>query len=220
MSEVRGAGQSHHCEMSCSMQHQLLSPCILLSASLMAPMAPASSCRALCRDSSSLCRMAPRACTMACQRRRESTGHTGAGGLCAVALDIAATHASSAPSPARFRGQELLVAAPQALYSAGKQRAPTRSSTHLNARHSCLLYKQGDKDEAPQALSPRQCDDRVQVPAQRDRGEGLGGGGSGFPYTLWDPLSPWNKTTPDSRASYLHPVQKGAGTEGNRSALV
>lgn len=34
--------------------------------------------------------------------------------------------------------------------------------------------------------------------------EDWGGGGSGFPY----PLSPWNKTIPDSRASYLHPVQE------------
>lgn len=202
------------------MQHQLLSPCIRLSASLMAPMALASSCRALCRDSSSLCRMAPRACTMACQRRGESMAHTGAGGQCTVALDIAVTHASSAPLPSQVQGTGAPCGCTSALYSAGKQRAPTHSSTHLNARHSCLLNKQGDKDEAPQALSPRQCDDRVQVPAQRGRGEGLGGGGSGFPCTLWDPLSPWNKTTPDSRASDLHPVQKGAGTEGNRSALV
>lgn len=38
-------------------------------------------------------------------------------------------------------------------------------------------------------------------------------GSSGLPYTLWDPLSPQNKTVPGSRASYLHPVQRGAGTE-------
>lgn len=45
------------------------------------------------------------------------------------------------------------------------------------------------------------------------KGWGGGGLGSGFPYTLWDPLSPWNKTIPGSRASCLHPVERGAGTE-------
>lgn len=103
----------------------------------------------------------------------------------------------------------------------GKQRALGHSSIHLNARHSCLLNKQGDKDEAPQALSPRQCDDGVQVPAQRGQGEGLGGGGgSGFPYTLWDALSPWNKTVPDSGALYLHPVQRGLADSERGAGLL
>lgn len=56
--------------------------------------------------------------------------HTGAGGQCTVALDIAATHASSAPSPARFRGQELLVAAPQHFtVQESKEPRPTAAPT-------------------------------------------------------------------------------------------
>lgn len=44
------------------------------------------------------------------------------------------------------------------------QLAP-RAVPYLNARHSRLLNQEGDEDEAPQALSPGQRDDGVQVPA-------------------------------------------------------
>lgn len=38
---------------------------------------------------------------------------------------------------------------------------------YLNARHRRLLHQEGDEDEPPQALSPGQRYDGVQVPAGR-----------------------------------------------------
>lgn len=87
------------CVMSCSThRHQLLSPCIRLSASLMASIAPASSCRALCRVSSSYCRMARRAPMIACKRRGgRAPSDKGVG--CPVALDICCHPCQLCPFP-------------------------------------------------------------------------------------------------------------------------
>lgn len=67
---------------------------------------------------------------------------------------------------------------------------------YLNPRHSRLLNQEGDEDEASQALSPRQRDDGVQVPAGATSGAGECVGvkralAQDFPA---HPRSPWSKT--------------------------
>lgn len=66
---------------------------------------------------------------------------------------------------------------------------------YLKARHSRLLNQEGDEDEASQALSPRQCNDGVQVAAAAKDG-GSGRCFSGVPCAPQNPLSLGTKPSP------------------------